>query len=413
VIFIGGDPLWFRQVERDLFGLEPNWLCQHAEDGAKAHAMLASGSFNALILDGQIPDVANLWTALEKKIGRAICLVRRNMSDRSGADNWRRTGITTVSDNVDVATLVASLKRADRLRDWMSDPTIKKLLPLMHKLPIAPRLHEQVTEQLQSPNGSLEIVACLISQDPVMSAKILQVANSAFFARSNEVTDTAEAVMVLGAERIKSLILVAGIFSQYGDASCPGFSPEPIWSHSVQVAICARAITFAETKDAPLAEAAFSGGLLHDIGKLILAGNQPKMYEAALRLHETSGISLWEAERTVLGATHAELGACLLGTWGLPLPILEAIAWHHEPERSGDKGFSLLAAVHAANAFTREGAPDSGKNKVGEAVNFTFLLRSGLGDCRNRWREVCGFTPRSDEETAEERIRRRREVKEN
>src|SRR6185503_5218675 len=108
-----------------------------------------------------------------------------------------------------------SLRNAERLREWMAVPAIKKLLPQIRKLPAEPKLHSQVREELQSPNGSMEVVARLISQDPVMSAKILQMVNSAFFGLAHEVSDTSEAVMMLGTERVRSLVLLAGVFSQF------------------------------------------------------------------------------------------------------------------------------------------------------------------------------------------------------
>jgi putative nucleotidyltransferase with HDIG domain len=272
-------------------------------------------------------------------------------------------------------------------------------------------LHAQVTEELQSPNGSMETVTELISHDPVMSAKILQVVNSAFFGRAREVTDTSEAVMVLGSERIRSLILLAGVFSQYDGSKCPGFAPEPIWSHSVQVGIYARAIAYSETKDARIAEAAFTAGLLHDIGKLILAGNLPDMCAAVRRAQANRKTSQRDAELMIMGVTHAELGACLLATWGLPLTILEAIAWHHEPNKSTEKGFSLLAAVHAANVFAQAGGAEAWN-----AIDQAFLKKIGLADRGERWRSFCGFevaSTKEEKKANDEQLRRRREVKEN
>ncbi len=409
VLFIGSDPHWFQQAEHDVYCLQPNWLCQRAADSAEARVMVASTAFDALVLDSRVSDKADLLGRLGDSAGRMICLVCCNLLDRSAVAQWNRPGIMPVSEASDAATMVANLIRADRLRSWMADPTIKSLIPRIHKLPAAPKLHTQVTEELQSPNGSMLVVARVISQDPVMSAKILQVANSAFFGQPSEIVDTAEAAMVLGAERIRALILLAGVFSQYDGTKCPGFLPEPIWNHSVQVAMYARAIAFAETKDARMAEAAFTAGLLHDIGKLILAANLPEMYATALRLRASRKISDREAELGVFGISHAELGACLLASWGLPLPILEAIAWHHEPEKSPNRGYSLLAAVHVANAFAQEGGPEKGR----DVIKVGFLLKTGLGDCRNRWREFCGLATRPEEGTPDEWVRRRRESKEN
>jgi putative nucleotidyltransferase with HDIG domain len=412
VLFVGGEPLWFRQIEQAVLGLQPNWLCRHAPRLTEAEAAIESGGFDGLVVDGRIPEVDSLLNKLEQKTGRMICLVRCDVTDRITVAQWNRSGITPVSVDADGAALVGNLRRLERLRSWMADPAIKKLLPLIRKLPAAPSLHARVTEQLQSPNASIQTVALLISQDPVMSAKILQVANSAFFSLAQEVTDTAEAVMVMGTERVRSLILLAGVFSQYGDAKCSGFSPEPIWSHSLQVAMFARSITFGELKDVRIAETAFTAGLLHDIGKLVLAGNVPEMYDTAHRVQISKGISQREAELITLGTTHAELGACLLATWGLPLPILEAIAWHHEPLKSGETGCSLLAAVHVANVFAQESGQGSG-DEVRDSISVEFLLRSGLGDCRNRWREFCGITVKQETRTPDERLRQHREAKEN
>jgi putative nucleotidyltransferase with HDIG domain len=409
VLFIGSDARWFQQAEHDVYCLQPNWLCQRAADSAEARVMVASAAFDALVLDSRVSDKADLLGRLGDSAGRMVCLVCCNLLDRSAVAQWNRPGIIPVSEASDAATMVANLIRADRLRSWMADPTIKSLIPRIHKLPAAPKLHAQVTEELQSANGSMMVVARLISQDPVMSAKILQVANSAFFGQASEIVDTAEAAMVLGTERIRSLILLAGVFSQYDGTKCPGFLPEPIWNHSVQVAMYSRAIAFAETKDARMAEASFTAGLLHDIGKLILAANIPEMYATVLRVRANRKITCREAELGVFGMTHAELGACLLASWGLPLPILEAIAWHHEPEKSANRGYSLVAAVHVANAFAQENSAEKGR----DGIRVGFLLKAGLGDCRNRWREFCGLAPQAGEDSPDERSRPRRAAIEN
>jgi putative nucleotidyltransferase with HDIG domain len=267
----------------------------------------------------------------------------------------------------------------------MTDPAIKRLLPLIRKLPATPRLFVQVNEELRSPNSSLDTVAHLIRQDPVMSAKMLQLVNSAFFASAREVTNMLDAAMILGSDRIKSLILLAGVFAQYSEAE--GISPSiaALLAHCIRVGIYARAIALAVTKNPEIAEAAFTAGVLHDIGKIVLAGNMPERYLEVSALRASKDLSAQEAELEVFGASHAQIGACLLAAWGLPLAILEALAWHHEPERSGEKSFSLLAAVHAANAFAHEteGTPAQ--------LNQEFMERSGLAAYCPIWRQMFGL----------------------
>ncbi len=410
LLFVGGDELWLGQTQRDLTCLQANWKCELAPDCGQAVEKWAGGSFDTLVLDSKVADGAKLFKALETELAQSICLVRCQTLDRATAAVWKGTGATLVPEAADAATLLSTIKRSACIQDWMGNEAIKKLVSQIRKLPAQPKLHTEVTNELKSENGSMDVVGRLISHEPVMSAKILQVVNSAFFGLTREVSDPTECVMVLGAERIKALILLAGVFSQYAASKCPGFAPEPVWGHSIQVGAFARAIALAETKNARTAEAAFTAGLLHDIGKLILAGNLPEMYDTVQKLKVSKNITAREAEMEILGTSHAELGACLLATWGLPLPILEAIAWHHEPGRSDEKGFSLLAAVHAANIFAQESQTGEAAH---ETVDIMYLMRSGLGDCRNRWREFCGLEPKAQQETADQQLLRRREAKDN
>jgi putative nucleotidyltransferase with HDIG domain len=252
-------------------------------------------------------------------------------------------------------------------------------------------IYAKVSEELRSPSGSLNVVASLICQEPVMSAKMLQIVNSALFAPSREITDMLDAVMILGSERIKSLILLGGVFSQYSDAKGFAAAIQSLLTHSVQVGSFARAIALNETKSSRTAEAAFTAGVLHDVGKLILAGNLPEQFGRARALAVERKLSAHEAEMEVFGVSHARFGACLLAAWGLPLPILEAVAWHHEPSKSSDTGFSLLAAVHAANIFAHQAGPQA--SPAGQeppvAVNQEYLEGIGLGGCCDRWRASC------------------------
>ncbi|MGA2540052.1 MAG: HDOD domain-containing protein [Verrucomicrobiota bacterium] len=393
VLFVGGDALWFDQIKHDLICLEPYWRPLHAPDGATAAGMLAVQPVHAVIVDSRAQGARELIENLKKAGDQALRMLRCDMSDRQVVNAWKGLGVPMITSLGDATRIVASLLRNCRLRDWSADPAMQRLLPQIRKLPATPVLYAKVSEELSSPSGSLNVVAQLICHDPVMSAKMLQIANSALFAASREVTDMLEAVMILGSERIKSLILLSGVFSQYSDAKDSAASIQPLLAHSIQVGGFARAIALNETKSSRAAEAAFTAGVLHDIGKLILAGNLPEKFGRARALAAERKLSAHEAEMEVFGVSHARFGACLLAAWGLPLPILEAVAWHHEPAKSSDTGFSLLAAVHAANVFAHQAAPQAGP--AGQeplvSVNQPYLDGIGLGGCCDRWRASCGI----------------------
>ena len=385
VLFVGADPLWFAQIKGDLECLHPEWLCQLAPEVAGVAQDAEWQKADALVVEGGAAGTREWMETVKKEKPHSNCLIRGDLSDKAVVNAWKGLGFTMLASTGDASLLASSLLRNARLLEWMSEPAIKSLLPLIRKLPATPRLYTQVMEELRSPHSSLDTVAHLLRQDPVMSAKLLQLVNSAFFASAREVTDMLDAATILGTERIKSLVLLAGIFSQYNDAE--GISPtiNALLAHSLRVGIYARAIALGETKNAEIAEAAFTAGVMHDIGKIVLAGNLPDRYLEVRAIREAKDLSAKAAELEVFGATHAQIGACLLAGWGLPLAILEALAWHHEPARSPEKTFSLAAAVHVANALAHEAEGEPGE------LDQEFLKQTGLAARLPAWRQMFGL----------------------
>ena len=410
LLFIGTPADWSQVIDRDLRRLQQTWGLQFVPDAAQAITALHE-EFHAIIVHASLAAEPTVTEALKNTPAKTVRVVLCDTADRSEVARWSATGANPVSQSTDAANLAATISRTARVQEWMTDAGIRKLLALCKKLPAMPKLYAQVSKELSSPNGSIDVVAQLIAQDPVMTAKILQVVNSAFFALGRQVSEPADAVKFLGAERTRSLILLAGVFTQFEGVNCPGFQPEQIWNHCLQVGALARNVAMAETKNAKTAEAAFTAGLVHDLGKLILAANVPAMCNAIEQLHKSKQVTQREAEMQVLGTTHAELAACLLGTWALPLPVLEAVAWHHHPTRSDDKGFTLLTAVHAANVFAYELGCGSGTAALPETFDHPYLLQIGLGDNRNDWRKACNVPQLIEEDSEHAKFRLRRDAK--
>lgn len=412
LLVVTEDAGWFRKFEDELHDLHPDWDCRSVESPLQAVELLHAKSYQSIVLNSRAAADVSLATAIDHQLIPIIRVILCDPGSRDEVARWNAAGAWVLPPGTSSAEIADNIIRAERVQAWMADAGMKKLLGQCRKLPAMPKLYSQVTLELTSPNGSLELVAQSIAQDPVMTAKVLQVVNSAFFALGRPVNDPIEAVIFLGAERTRSLILLAGVFSHFENTKCPDFSVEQLWNHSLQVATLARIIAIEETHDAKIAEAAFTAGLIHDLGKLILAANVPAMHTAIEQLVKSEA-SQREAELQVLGTTHAELAACLLGTWGLPLPVLEAVSWHHCPANSPDAAFTPLTAVHAANVFAYELRCGSGTGAQPEQFDHNYLLRLGLGDRRNVWRDSVGLPPRGDEEAEYHKARVRREAKVN
>jgi HD-like signal output (HDOD) protein len=219
-----------------------------------------------------------------------------------------------------------------------------------------------------------------------MTAQVLKLANSAFFGLQQQLSSPEEAVAYLGLDTIKSLVLSIHAFSQFEKAETGALKIESLWSHSLQVASTAKRISKLEGQDAKTAEEAFTAGLLHDIGKLVLAVNLPNEYAEAVRLAHT-GLELPLAEHQVFGFNHADVGGYLIGLWGLPVPVVEAVALHHCPSRATQPAFSPLTSVHAANVLEWERS-NSANGTPGPQLDDNYLGLVGVSCRLLAWREA-------------------------
>ena len=196
--------------------------------------------------------------------------------------------------------------------------------------------------------------------DAAVCAKVLQLVNSAYFGLGQKIVSVRAAVTYLGVEVIKSLVLGSSSFSDKAISEVKGFSPERLQHHSMLTALLAKKIV----SSPQLADAAFTAGLLHDIGALVLLHAAPPDYVRALDRTKELGGDTASAEREIFGVTHAEVGAYLLGLWGIPFPIVEAVAFHHRPNEVAPESRALVAAIHIASGLVEEMTDAGGKARA-------------------------------------------------
>lgn len=263
---------------------------------------------------------------------------------------------------LDALTLGSALSRADSINQFVRNDRIQSLVSRMRTLPSRPSLYLEVMRELRSSSASAVTVGELVEKDLAISTKLIQVVNSAFYGMAQQVTEPSAAVLLLGLETTASLVLSIEAFARFDKVKPIYFSMDRVWRHSQSVATTAKRIAELMSNDPDVARFAYTAGLLHDIGKLALALNFEDQYQGALKLAEKQKLSPSEVEAQVFGATHADTGAYLLAVWGLPLPIVEAVARHHVPARSLEKHFSAATALHLAERL--EYAEDMARNGV-------------------------------------------------
>jgi putative nucleotidyltransferase with HDIG domain len=254
-------------------------------------------------------------------------------------------------------------------------------------LPSMPAIYFKILEALQKPDCPIQQIGEIVAQDPALTAKILHLANSSFYGFAREVSNASEAVLLLGVGTLRSLALTLHLFSAFDAVQYEHCSVSQVWDHSLLVGQWAQKIVKMEGGDERLMEETFTAGLLHDIGKLVLADNLAAPYVKLIELAHQQQCPLIEKERETYQATHAEVGAYLLDLWGLPMPLVEAIELHHQPGRTDHLVFGPLAAIHVANLLEQErNAAD--KESVLRQLDMNYLGQLGVVDRIDAWRET-------------------------
>ncbi|MEJ5999359.1 HDOD domain-containing protein [Paucibacter soli] len=210
-----------------------------------------------------------------------------------------------------------------------------------------PALRGAVLDLLRSlddPLVDVETLASKVASDQAMAVKALRLANSSFFGLARQVSSIADATAIIGLRSVRNIAMVAGLTTTLDGRLCAEFDVDAFWRHAIATALCAEALAGLRQFDAGVA---FGFGLLHDIGAMAMAMTMPSDYGRALRLRRDSDALLIDAEREVLGITHAEVGAALAERWQLAPPMVAAIARHHTPPEEGEPG--LLDLLHVAD----------------------------------------------------------------
>ncbi len=390
VLFVGEDqPLW-QEVRNQPPGFSSQWTAEFAQTGPEALAWAEQGDFDAVVADVQLFDMSgvDLLDEIMRRQPKALRIVVSDHGDLENTVKCIGKAHHHLLKPCDVSMLVNALGAGFTLDSWLPSRRVQELIGKLRWVPSPPNLYFRIAMEVESPTASVETIGQIIAQDPSVTAKVLQLANSAVFGLQLQVNEPAEAVAYLGLQATKTLVLLAHTFSEFDHLPRGGFSVDELWFHSVRVGQFARQISLLEQQAPDLGEQAYAAGLLHDLGKILLAANLPVPFGQALALARQAQINLHLAETQTFGGNHAEVGACLLGIWGLPAPIVEAVALHHNPSAASQKSFGALTAVHAADVFAHEMAPDHATLQPLE-LDQSYLQQLGLVERAELWRRHC------------------------
>lgn len=335
---------------------------EFAAGGQEAIERLSESYYDVLVTGLRIPDADGV-ALLSEAIRVSPQTVRIVLSAEADFDASLRSVSLAhqyLTKPCDVHTLQATVEKALTLRSILDAPPLAALIGRIKSLPSPPAIYYRLMYAVQSDEASAAEVGAIIAQDLGMTAKVLQLVNSPLFAPTRAIATPEQAVIYLGIETVRALAMSEAVFCQFGARNHPGFPPEELREHSYQVASLARKIA-KERRLAPQFVAdIFLGGLMHDIGKLVLGSNFQSEYREVVRWFGDSE-AIRETERSFFGTTHAEVGAYLLWLWGVPASIAGIVAQHHLPNAEIVGITGPAAIVQLADSIIRggESAPDS------------------------------------------------------
>ena len=229
----------------------------------------------------------------------------------------------------------------------MDEQAILKKIDTIKEIPTLPTIVFELNTQLQDPETSITTVSETIEKDQAMALKILKLVNSAFYGFQSEISDIQKAVMLLGYKAVRNSIVSLSVIKSFSPVlKLEGFDIKDLWKHSLAVAVTGKSIAQMSKKESP--DNCFVAGLLHDVGKIILAQYFQDLFEKAWLASKSEYDTLYEAEISELPVDHTIIGAHLANKWQLPQGLVDTIRWHHDYQPEADNA-NLSLIIYLSN----------------------------------------------------------------
>ena len=386
VLFVDDEPRVLDGLRDLLRRQRREWDMVFALGGEAALREIDAQPFDVVVTDMRMPDIdgAALLGHVQQRHPDTVRIVLSGQTELETALRAVPVAHQYLAKPCDRDELRRAVDRASLSHALLADESVRRAAGGAGGVPSAPALYTRLIEATTDQDTSIADIGELVESDIAMCAKVLQLVNSSFFGLGRRIASPREAVVYLGIGPLRALVLSAGAFRAFTpQRRIEGFSVEELEIHSARVARLAAELL----PDRHQAEEAFTAGMLHDVGKLLLATHHPDILAQHLAAASEARRPLHVIEQQLTGVTHAEIGAYLLTLWGLPFPIVEAVAHHHAPDRLGDPTFDPLAAVHVADLLIGE-QEQGGRDGPPVAPVEDYLARLGLLDRGEAWRAL-------------------------
>ncbi len=348
ILFVDDEPSILAGLQNLLYKDRRRWDMTFANSGEAALEKLHAQPFDVVVSDMRMPgmDGATLLNRVKDASPATARIMLSGHAEREAIVRALPALHQLLAKPCDAATLRATIERSLESEANMRDATVRAVIGKIDKLPSPPMVCADMAAAMSTASTTLDEIAAVVSRDPALAAKVLQLVNSAYFGSGQKTSSITEAVSLLGAEQLRYIGVTASVFGSMTADPFPEFSLRDRQEGAVRTAALVKVFA-----NGALAEEAFAGALLHDVGSVVLAVGFPTEYQDILRRVPASSAECLALENAAFGANHAEVGACLLGLWGLPAPILDMVRYHHRPGDAPEPSRVVASALHVAAAL--------------------------------------------------------------
>ncbi|WP_320174762.1 response regulator [Maridesulfovibrio sp.] len=389
ILFIDDDKNILDSFRATMHSLRKEWKSYFASTGQEALKKLGKAEFDIVISDTKMPDMDGS-ELLHKVAEIQPDTIRITLSGHSDMQSLLKSAKHThqfLSKPCNTEILIGTIRKMMALRPVLTDHKVREIITGLDTLPVLPDLYIEITRELNKSEPNLQRLGELVKKDPGISTTLLKVVNSSFFGFYNSVSCPARATILLGTDVLRGLILGVHFLQELDTNILGPYSIEKLWEHCLQTGYLAKEICSFMDEDEQTVTNCFVGGLLHDIGKFVFITEMNKKYQKVLEHVREFGGPVIDVEKKILGVSHAEVGAYLLGLWGFNEEIVEMVYYHHSLKNC-DKIFTPTHAIHAADTLQHELIPHS-KGYIFSEFNTDKLALAKLLDNIDDWRDAC------------------------
>ena len=366
------------EIECYLKGLEIRYQLYKALDTDQLKEILSKESIDLIVLDIGLHKIGflEILTFIKESYPHLVRILI--------AEEWSKELVIKTNDLVHQIieksllkdTLVDTIIRAKQMRILLKNNNLVKLINSFDELPIMQSIYIDLLHSLGSPEVHLKRISDIIEKDYALTAKVLQVSNMSVFSHIGRINSVQQAVIFLGTNVIKAIIYYLQVFSfENHDLKEHKFIKQ-LESHSNKVAEFAKTCAKYYKCSQETQDHTYTAALLHDIGKLIIV-TKSNQWEDIVAYANDNNTSINNAEKTILGTTHAEIGAYLLSLWGFPIKVVNAVAYHHQPSTIKQNEISPLTCVHISESLINGESLDSQTN-IYEYLDANYLEKLGI-----------------------------------